>query len=249
MSDASSAPAYDAPPAYVPLSGGAITALVLALLLAIFALVGPWWLEALPLLIAALAWGAISRGERRGGAVAVIAAVIALVVGVLGYVTTEGLRKGAAATFSDLGTALDKGDRATLTTWVVDDKDLVPDALVSKWVADWAKVREKHGAWSGRATVPFDWFGPFKALFLPPDDLEDAVDPSRPAPALGTAFWFRCGFSKGDIWVAGVIAADSPTDATKKAAFEAQTDAAVKDLGTQSHPRVRDLRFFRPRGA
>ena len=81
MTDRTTAPNYEhsGPPPYVPLSGGAVTALVLTFVAFFIGLVGPWWSEAVPLLIVVMCWGGISRGVRRGRVVAIIALVLAVV--------------------------------------------------------------------------------------------------------------------------------------------------------------------------
>ena len=71
--------AHAAPPPYVPMSGGAVTALVLAVVLLVGSLIGPPWCEAMALAIAALSLPAIRRGKRRGKGVAIAAIVLAWV--------------------------------------------------------------------------------------------------------------------------------------------------------------------------
>src|SRR5438105_13125107 len=73
--------AYAAPPAYRPMSAGAITALVLSIVLLLPALFGIWWVEIAPILIAALCWGGISGGRRRGAGLAIAASIVALLGG------------------------------------------------------------------------------------------------------------------------------------------------------------------------
>ena len=80
--------AYAAPPAYRPMSAGAVTAFVLAIVLTIPAYaIGLWWTEVLPLLVAALSWGGMSSGARRGTGLAITASLNAFGVGALGCIS------------------------------------------------------------------------------------------------------------------------------------------------------------------
>ena len=217
---------YPAPSAYRPLSGGAITALVLAILLAFFAIMGPWWFEVIPLAIAALAWGGISDGRRRGSGVAIAACVIALLAGVGAFFVVQRTAEGMQALSDKFMSGLDKDDRATLTPWVLKGEE--PTATLDAWHARYAAVQAEFGAYSGSTVIRVGLWGPVIGLLQAPEDVTEiapapgapvprAPTPAAPAPgspassagAPGAppeaAAWFEAVFARGRVFVAVVL--------------------------------------------
>lgn len=239
MTAPSHAPAHDAPPAYRPLSGGAVTALVLAVLLAIPAMIGVWWLEAIPLAIVALCWSGVSSGRRRGKAVAIIAAVLSITAGAWAYLTARAIAAEFEAQFDKLMVALEKGDRQELTTWVVEGPDR--DATVDRCLAAYAGLRGRFGAYASRTKLQPSPWGPVHGAISTPDDLVDAVDPARAVPGTLRAIWFEAAFSKARVFVAGLLFAD---DADVK---EQDLNASMDGMKAGGHIRFRDLRFYVPK--
>lgn len=235
MSEPSVAPEHAAPPAYTPLSGGAVTALVLALLLAIPAMAGVWWLEVLPLLVVLLSWSAISGGRRRGRGLAIVAGALALTVGAWSYVSVRVTVAKLETDFDVLMTALDKGDRKELEGWIV--KDAPADSL-DRWVRDFATARGRAGPYAARVIVAPGIGGPIVSMLMPPSSVVDAVDAARPPLGFGRALWFQAVCQKQRLWVAGLLLPDG-TDPS-----EADAKAAAGDLEGGGHVRFRDLRFY-----
>lgn len=238
MTAPSMAPEHDSPPAYRPLSGGAVTALVLALLLAIPAMIGVWWLEAIPVLIVLLSWSGFSSGRRRGKGLALVAGGIAVTVGGFAYASTRAIATEFERQFDRLMTALEQGDRKELTEWIVAGPER--EATVDKCLAAYAGLRGRFGAYASRTKVlPSPW-GPLHGALAAPDGVVDAVDAARAVPSSWRAIWFEAGFSKAKVFVAGIMFAD---DAEVK---EQELDASMAGMkgGEQLRFRFRDLRFF-----
>ncbi len=235
MPEPSIAPEHAAPPAYAPLSGGAVTALVLALLLAIPAMAGVWWLEALPLLVVLLSWSAISGGRRRGRGLAIVAGALALTVGAWSYVSVRATVAKLEADFDVLMTAIDKGDRKQLEGWLVKD---APADTVDRWVSGFATARARVGAYASRTVVAPGIGGPVVSMLMPPSAVVDAVDPARPPLGFGRALWFQAACQKERLWVAGLLLPEG-TDTS-----DADAKAAVGDLDGGGHVRFRDVRFY-----
>ena len=248
MNDApSTSHEHPAPSAYRPLSGGAITALVLAILLAVAAFTGPWWLEVVPLAIAALAWGGISDGRRRGAGVAIAACVIALLAGVGAFFFVQRMTEEMQALSDKFMAALDKDDRATLTPWVLKGED--PKATLDAWHTRYAAAQVELGAYSGSTVIRTGLWGPMFSLLRAPEDVtEIAPAPGSAAPgtpAAGTAepgeppeaiAWFEAAFARGRAYVAVVF---GPADGS-----QAELKEAMKGGGGHV-PIVREVRFFR----
>lgn len=236
MPEPSAAPEHAAPPAYRPLSAGAVTALVLAILLAIPALLGVWWLEAVPLLLVVLAWSGISSGRRRGRGVAVFAGVLAVAVGATSYFAMKAYVAQLETDFDRLLTALEKDDRQELAKWVVKDAEV--DPTVTRWVASYAATRARGGAYASRTIVRPGFLGPLGGLFSVPEGIVDATDATRAVPGVLRAVWFEAAFPNARVWVAGVM---FPDDAEVS---ESDASAALEGMSDGGHFRFRDVRFF-----
>lgn len=246
LPDPTFSPAHDAPPAYRPLSGAAVTALVLAIVLLVPALVGLWWVEVLPLVLVLLAWGGISSGARRGRGVAIAAAVVALTGGACAYTGARALLEAFETSTDRLMTALEAGKPDEVAPFVADPEQA--PAVAATWIERYRAVRANAGAYAGRTTVANDLLGPLKGLFARPDDVEDLEDPTRPLPELGFAVWFQPAFPSARVFVAAVLV--RPGDPTQGDAVADKMSADLKSaLSDSAQPRYWDLRFFRERRA
>jgi len=230
------APEHDAPPAYRPLSGGAVTALVLALLLAIPAMIGVWWLEAIPVLIVLLSWSGFSSGRRRGKVLALVAGGIAVTVGGFAYAGSRAIATEIERQFDRLMTALEQGDRKELAEWVVEGPDR--DATVDRCLAAYAGLRGKFGTYASRTKLQPSPWGPFHGAMATPGGIVDAADPARAVPGPWRAVWFEAGFSKAKVFVAGLLFAEGAE------VQEHDLDASMAGMKTGGHVRFRDLRFY-----
>jgi hypothetical protein len=236
VTEPSVAPEHAAPPAYQPLSGGAVTALVLALLFAIPALIGVWWLEVVPLVIVALVWSGVSSGRRRGKVVAIVAAAVAVTVGAWAYVAARAITAEFESKFDQLMTALEQGDRKELATWVVEGPDR--DAIVERCLSTYGGLRGRFGPYASRAKVQPSLWGPALGAVSVPEGVVDAVDPSRAVPGLLRAVWFEAAFPKARVWVAGMLFGDGAE------VDEKDMKASMEAMKAGGHIRFRDLRFF-----
>lgn len=244
MPDPTISPAHDAPPAFRPLSGAAITALVLAIVLLVPALVGLWWVQALPLVLVLLAWGGISSGARRGRGVAIAAVVVALTGGACAFTAARALREAFESSADRLMTALEAGNPDEVAPFVADPEQAA--VVAAAWIERYRAVRAEAGAYAGRTTVANDLFGPLKGLFARPDDVEDMEDPKRPLPELGFAVWFQPAFPSAHVVVGAILV--RPGDPAQDDGVADKMSADLKSaLSDSAQPRYWDLRFFRER--
>ncbi len=191
---------YSGPPAYVPVSGTAVTALVLSIVLFFVALFGPWWCEIVPILLVMLSWGALARRTRRGKAVAIIALVLALLGGGFAYYTQKTISTLFGEQLAPVVVALEKGDRAEIAKWLPEGPDR--DAKIDRWVARAKAAREAEGAFKGELHIPFNLWGFMGGLIAKPDVREEFEPRGEVPPRTGSTFWFRAPCAKGDVYVA-----------------------------------------------
>ncbi|MCC7139878.1 MAG: hypothetical protein IT460_15755 [Planctomycetes bacterium] len=240
MTDAS-APEHDAPPAYRPVSGGAVTALVLAIVLALAALSGFWWSEALALVVAALSWRSIASGRRRGAGIAITAAVIALAAGLYAFVAHRAIAATFEKSFDGLLTALAQDDRAALRPWAAKGEDA--DVAAQRWKKAYDRVAAEAGPYGGRVDVHATWVGALAAIFAPPGAaIVDVVNAESPPPDPLTAVWFEAAFQRERVWVALEA---PPTSAAPQQTSEALQDAVRASPDHPTPAIVKEVRFFR----
>jgi hypothetical protein len=237
MDEPTRAPQHDAPPPWRPLSAGAVTALVLALLLAPVALLGPWWVEILPLVVGAGSWWAIADGRRRGRGIAIVACVIALVAGTASLLYLGQARDLIVVQFDGFLRALSRDDRAEVATWVIAGEDA--PAAVARWRERLQAVEREAGPYGQRVEVDWGLWGPMVGLLAAPDgDLVEIGAPEGgPRPALGT-LWVRAGFARERCWAAFELG--------RKGEPLGMDDVRGATPG-KPLPFVRDVRFFRTR--
>ena len=236
--------AYAAPPAYRPMSAGAITALVLSIVLLLPALFGIWWVEIAPILIAALCWGGISGGRRRGAGLAIAASIVALLGGLAALAGHRMLADKVETALTPFAEALVVDDRATLSKWATEG-DL--DTRADLWKRRMSAAKEEAGAFRHRVAVGSTWTGTFFGMIFAPGDVEEIEPKGEKWPGPGEALWIRAPFEREDIW----LAIEGRKDPKSKAA--SMTLVQELDPDSDGHlpaPHwVVDVRLFRPRKA
>ena len=249
MNDSTAAPGYDhsGPPPYVPLSGGAVTALVLSIVAFFIGLVGPWWVEAVPLLIVLMCWGGISRGVRRGMVVAIIAIVFSLVGGAINYFAQKALATAIGEGFAPVVRALEKDDRAKLEQWAGTGPDR--DARIERWAARAKAAWAAEGAFKGELEVPFLKWGFAVGIVAAPNYREEFEPKGEKPPATGAAFWFRAPCANGDVYVAFDYGTPQKmSEAMSKVKAQRPTPGATTDpkvvIDTMFAGVVDEIRFF-----
>lgn len=236
------------PPPYRPLSGGAVTALVLALLLALFAYAGVWWLMVLPVLVVALAWPGVSSGRRRGKVLLWITLALSVGLGGISYLNQRHAAEELDRALTPLMTAIDKDDRVTLEKWALES---VPKpAAFDLWRSRLENARKEVGTWSGSLRIDPGWVGVSMGLFLLPGNVVE-VEPVGPAPIDHfKAAWLRAPHAREDLWIAVEIGeSGKETEGLKD--FARWLDARTRGVGgpkdaVVAGPRfLRDVRVFR----
>ena len=210
------------------MSGLAITAFVLSLVLGLLSLVGIWWVNGIPLLFAVFAWPGISSGRRRGAGFAIAASVLSVVGAVGVFLMYRGVASVLEQSFHKYMTALENGDAEELAKWMPEGEDAT--AAVPRWKDRMDKVHDAGGKSAGPTTGRAGGFGPAGSLGVAPEGVV-AIDDSGPKPTLAAGeayFWFEASFERGDVWVAIGIPGG------RRSGFTGQ------QLGA-----VRDVRFFR----
>lgn len=244
--DPTGASAHPGPPPYVPLSAGAVLALVLAIVLVVGALVGPVWCEALPLVIALASLGPISRGVRRGRAVAIVAIVFALAGAAAGWFFQRAAISALSGALTPVIRDLARDDRAAVARWAGSRPDL--DAAVDRWMQRSRAATAAAGALEGDLGVTPSMWGRFHGLTALPAHGEE-FEPKGAAPP-EMAFWFRATCTKGDVWVAFDFGkAEKLSEAMSKArsgsAAATPGDTSTDVLGDAFAGKVEEIRFFR----
>lgn len=237
------------PPPYRPLSGGAVTALVLTLLLAFFALGGPWWLMGLPVLVVLLSWGGVSSGRRRGKALLWISLVLSVGIGAFAWWTHQQVAKQLDRAVTPLVTALDKDDRAALSKWTIASLDR--DAAFDVWKRRVEAVRKDAGPWSGHLRLDQGWFGVMVHVLMTPAGATE-VEPvgAEPIPPM-KAIWICAPHTREDVWFALELGEPGKHEEGLKAFAEWVGGGVTRGVGGPKDgpaegPRfLRDVRVFR----
>lgn len=218
-----------------PMSGAAITAFVLCFVLALVSLIGTWWVNGIPFLIALLALPATRRGTRRGGGFAIATLILSGLAGIGTYAMHSNFAHMAGELTGRYIAALDKGDEAEVRKWIAEGED--QDAVLGRLRERIAKVHEAVGPYADKTTFRMGWLGPAISMVIPPDEVQEVGgDGPKPLQGEGEAVWVWCEskFERGALWVAIQIGGKG------KVEFREHTD--------EKHVRiVRDVRFFRQR--
>ena len=238
---APSAPsAYRAPQeTYRPVSALAVVALVLAIAFLVPALAGPWWAEAVPVVVAALAWRRAGRRGLRGRGAALAAIVVAVLVGGFSFVGHRSIEAAAGEQFDSLARALDSGRPEEVAKWVAKGEE--PTPAVERWSARMRAAHAEAGAYAGRFRVGSVVWGSLAHVLAAPAGVGEELAPAgtgRPEPL--RTFWARAEFEKGTLWFAFVLGAGGEAGG----AYE----ALVKGVNHRDTRYVRDVRIFRDSG-
>lgn len=236
------------PPPYRPLSGAAVTSLVLALLAAIPAFIGLWWVMGLPVLVALLAWPGVSSGRRRGKVLLWFSLLLSVGIGATTYWMQGVLAKQIDEGVSPLIVALDKDDRTTLEKWTLETVDR--PATFDRWKARLDAVRKDAGPWSGSLRLDRGWTGVMMRLLMPPGGAKEVEPVGATSVEIGKALWFCMPHSRADVWLALELGEPGKFEEAHKELWSRLIGGATsvggpKD-GPAGTPRVlRDVRVFR----
>ncbi len=236
------------PPPYRPLSGGAVTALVLSLLMAIPAFIGLWWLMALPLLVALLSWAGVSSGRRRGKALLYIALILAVGIGATAWWMQGALAKQIDQGVAPFFVALDKDDRPTLDKWALESMDR--PAAYDLWKSRLEAARKEAGPWSGHLRLDRGWTGVMMRLLVPPRGATEVEPVGAKSIDIGKALWFCAPHSREDVWLALELGEPGTFDDAHKEFWSRVIGSSAgvggpKDGLGGGQRLVRDVRVFR----
>ena len=247
MNDLPNASPHDGPAPYVPISAGAVTALVLAIVLAILAFIGPFWCPIVAILVAAVSFGAIARRVRRGRVIALLAIVISAGGAAGAYVYHRHVATTLATGFSPIVRALDHADRAGLAKLAGEGPARA--TRFENWLTRAKAATDELGPMSGDLTLPVLPWGAWAALVSPPDGLVEFEPKGAAPPSPGTTFWFRATYAKGDVHVAFDFGSPEKFQAalvnTQSEQLPASTNGEATTLDTRFAGRVEDVRYFR----
>jgi hypothetical protein len=235
-------PPQGAPPGWRPLSGLALTAFIVSLLLGTAAFFsGAWWLAAVAALLAVAGILRAVPARFRGRGFAITGLVISLTFGSCAYL--------AQATFRATATRLSTGVMRVLNADVAEDvrterlRDwLHPTAIdagaIETLRARWADLVSKMGPYTGEVEAGSTLGGHISILVGPQDGaLVESDDSSRGLPDMATSagkiFWTRATFEKGVVHVAVFLEGEVGKDLSAALSRE---EAAV----------LRDVRFYIP---
>ena len=200
MTDRTASPPNEPAASRVPLSGGAVTALVLSIVIAVVGIVGPWWSEVVPLLIVLACWRGVFGGRRRGKVVAILALVISLCGAAAHYFIQQAAAAQLSESFAPVVRALANDDRAKLEAWVGTGADR--DARLDRWLARAKAAREAVGTFRGDLDVSFRRWGFVLGLLGTPSFRQEFEPRGAEPPTPGATFWFRAPCANGDVFVA-----------------------------------------------
>jgi hypothetical protein len=218
------------------MSGLALSAFVVSLVLAFVSMLGVWVVMALPLLLGVLAWTNTSPERFRGRALGMWAVGISLLCGSCSYLIHEdGVDRVRTVGAGVLG-ALQGKQTDRLEDW------LTPDAR-EKGVA--AKLRERFdavvaqvGPYAGEVEAGGTFTGMIPSMIPPTDLVEVGSSGSASPPAPGEALWVRARFERETLHVGVVVGGGGPQGFQN----------ALQEMREGASPIVSDLRFFRSGG-
>jgi hypothetical protein len=239
------APADYMPPTYRPLSALTVIALVLAIVFLVGAVLGFWWVEVLPVVLCVAAWGAISKGRRRGGGLAIAASVIAILGGLAGFGCAQAVRTGARSMAAPFVQALHDDDRATLERWASEEPDHPFSQRADLWKQRLDAGRARVGPWTKETEIAGSIWVPYRFAFpFAPPDMEEMGPHEGAAAGTRMSIWLRAPGERGDLW----IGAELPDNVDRKELDSLGKDAA-KDKERKPLHLVRDVRVFVPIGS
>jgi hypothetical protein len=189
--------AYPAPPAWRPMSAMAILSLVLAILLALVAFLGLWWVEVFPLLLGLFALSATGPMKKRGKGIAIAGVVVAAAAGAFAFAVHRGIEIAIEDHFKGFVAALDGADPVKAATFAAEPEKAA--AAIPTWIARAAAARERLGAYSGKLSVGSLFFG-IAGAFVPPKDVDEVEPRGAKDPDHEATLWARVKYERGTAW-------------------------------------------------
>jgi hypothetical protein len=233
MSDAWSMPPADAPPPYRSMSALAVIALVLSIVFLLGAVLGFWWLELVPVLLCVAAWGGISAGRKRGGGLAIAAALVAILGGLGSFACHRAVRTGVRDVVGEFVAALHRDDLATLERWATKDETKPFPERAALWKQRLDAGRAVTGAWTndvelkGNLFFPMAWVVPM----APPGLVPVGPKAETTEEESGMKLWVRAPGARAELWLAlHVNARDLQDVSQKKPGGETVTTADIRDV-------------------
>jgi len=230
-----------APPAWIPLSGLAITSFVLSLVFFVIAFLGLWAIEIIPLALAVYTLLTVKAGKRRGRMLAIWAVVISLSAGSCTFVIHQSARSVFGGITESLLSALSSKESAenqaeALKPWAWSEALGKNPDLVMAWRERYAQAEQAYGPWTGELELPSILLGG-AVLFVPPEDITE-IGTGKESPrewVRGAVVWTPAAFERGLVHVA-VVFQDGGANALRGVQEQLQPGQQV--------PIVGDLRFF-----
>lgn len=225
---------------YRPLSGLAVTAFILSLVLFFVAMYGLWIVELIPLGLGILTLVTVKPGAKRGRVLAVWAIVIAIGAGSCTYLMHSSARSAVGKMSTSLLSALsakgieDADAEKVLAPWfhkpvLEKHPDRIKDVR-----ARYALVEAELGAYQGEVDLGSVYRGAM-TFMLPPDGVEEIGSGDDPT-GLRAVVWVKAVFEKGPAIMAIVLKGGGQDDIF-----------ALGELRDSEAPIVGDLRFYRPK--
>ena len=238
-----SPPPQGAPPGWRPLSGLALTAFIVSLLLGTASFFsGAWWLAGVAALLAIAGLMRAAPARFRGRGFAIAGLVISLGCGSCAYFTQK--------QFSGMATRLAGGVMRVLDADVAEDvrterlRDWLHPTAIDAGQMDilrtrWADLESKMGPYTGEVEAG-STFGGHMGILIGPQDasLVQSDDPERGRPDMATSagkiMWTRAAFEKGIVHVALF--------------FQKELGAEMsEDMAREETPVLKDVRFYIPK--
>lgn len=206
-----SAPAHRAPPpGWRPMSGIALTAFILSILIGLATLfTGLWWMAVLPLALGIWGMRRAVPTHFRGRGFAIAAVVLSIFFGAFALFTTMHLVKEVKRMTAELGRIMSadrmapEEQRRRLNEWIHDR--VVDQGIAEAAMERFKQVEAELGEYQG-AEDPASIMSGMVALMLPPSDpnLYEAGDKTRGVPGFAPekmALWGRMRFERGTAYV------------------------------------------------
>ncbi|MDJ0521136.1 MAG: DUF4190 domain-containing protein [Planctomycetota bacterium] len=236
------APQHPAPKSeWKPLSGLAVTAFVLSLVLILIALPGLWIVQLVPLLLGIATLVMVKPGQRRGRILAVWAIVISLAIGSCSFTMHQGMRGVLSGTNESILSVLsskisDEEKAKSLRSWVWPKALEQDEKLPATWMQRYAGVVAEFGPWRESFELPSIVYGSTPLLIAPEGLVEIGSDGEKPPSwTMGSTIWTPAVFEKGIVHVAIVLQEGDQKGVEALGTLRPGEETAV----------VGDVRFFR----
>lgn len=192
------------------MSGLALTAFILALILGFFAVfLGLWWLAVGTGVLGIMGLRRAEPTRFRGRGFAITAIVLSVIGAIIGYSMTSLFQSEIRRITTDVCRSLaadgveDEKRIHRLNDWI--HERVAGDGVAEKVLARWRKLEARLGAYQ-EPIDPFSIFAGYVGALTPPDDagLVDIDDPTKGAPPFSAgqiAMWGRARFEKGVVHI------------------------------------------------